>query len=255
MTRHDQIQLLKNNDQNNRLIFETQQSAIELGKFIATNVSAEIHKAKYVVLSADQQRRMNAEQQEFQAKMNAIASETNWITDTFDDIGALGLPIYGTIILGADKDYAANYDGVTGFSDGSEIQYTGLDGNTYSLKPLRLNLALINVTMTHNIVVTQIQGKKGTVKEYMGLGDYDITITGTFASPSPLHSPTDWRKSFHDLVSAPISMPVVSAHLNDIFNIHNIVIQPVDFPQSQGSYNSQDFTIHALSDLVGDVTP
>ncbi|MEI8137589.1 MAG: DUF6046 domain-containing protein, partial [Bacteroidota bacterium] len=50
-----------------------------------------------------------------------------------------------------------------------------------------IDTALFNVTQTKNIITTSIQGRNGTVKEYISLGDYNVTIKGVLTGTNGLY--------------------------------------------------------------------
>jgi len=56
---------------------------------------------------------------------------------------------------------------------------------------LILESVLIEVRQTKNIQRTPVQGRNGTVKEYIADGDYDITIRGVITTPRINSYPLD----------------------------------------------------------------
>ena len=75
----------------------------------------------------------------------------------------LGMPVWANVIL----------------------QYT--DPNTNTTTSIDLQTVLLEVTQTRLIVKTALQGKDGTVKEYISEGDYNIEIIGGIFNQNPKH--------------------------------------------------------------------
>lgn len=105
---------------------------------------------------------------------------------------------------------------------------------------------LITVSQTKNIVRTEIQERDFTVKEYIGLGDYQITITGVITGANGVH-PADKIAKLRKMLNSKESIPVASAWLQNL-GIFNITIESYELPQDAGGYSYQTFSINALSD-------
>lgn len=105
---------------------------------------------------------------------------------------------------------------------------------------------LITIQMAKNIVATTIQGRDGTVKEYISDGDYHINIKGVFTEANGVY-PEDDIEVLKNICKAKSNLSVVSKWLQQ-FDITNIVIDNYSFPQREGFYNTQLFEINALSD-------
>ena len=122
--------------------------------------------------------------------------------------------------------------------DGSQsvIEYEELDFIT----------CLITIQMNKNIIETVIQGKDGSVKEYISDGDYNINIKGVFTEAGGVYPEEDVNK-LKEICQAKASIPIISAWLQQ-FDITDIVIKNYSFPQKEGFYNTQLFEIIAASD-------
>lgn len=121
---------------------------------------------------------------------------------------------------------------------------TGLKRTTTDLK---LQTILLNVTQAKKIVMTEIQGRDGTVKEYIGLDDFEITINGIINGQAG-HNPTDDIISLKNNVLIPrVSIPVVCTYLNNL-GITTITVKDFTLDQEAGGYSKQNFTINCLSD-------
>lgn len=111
---------------------------------------------------------------------------------------------------------------------------------------LRLDSVVMSVSMSKNIVKTSINGRKGTVKEYINDGDYTISISGGIYAQNGKY-PTDDVRTFIALMQEPAPLKVTSKFLK-YFSIHNIVVESYNLPQSEGFTNLQAFEISAISD-------
>jgi len=139
---------------------------------------------------------------------------------------------------GADAD-VRSYLGTPVFSD-IAIQR---DGQT----PLKLETVLIDVSQSKNIVTTAVQGRNGTIKEYIADGDYEITIRGALVNPLDENYPIDQVRDLHQVLLQSDIIDVVSDYLR-IFEIYSIVVTSYRFFQQEGFQNMQLFEIQALSD-------
>jgi hypothetical protein len=111
---------------------------------------------------------------------------------------------------------------------------------------ITMDSVLINVSMSKNIVTTAINGRNGTVKEYVSDGDYNISITGGIFSISNQY-PETAVKILLQLLGSPEPLSVSSKFLQ-MFGIYKIAIQNYNLPQPQGLTNAQAFEISGLSD-------
>lgn len=138
----------------------------------------------------------------------------------------------------------------------TDIQFTGNTwkdnyGNTQSFNTLKFETILVSVNQSKNIVTTDIQGRDGTVKEYIGLGDYSINISGIITGANG-HYPLDEVKNLKRMLDANIAINVVSWYLQNL-DIDNLVIKDYEIGQDLGGYSYQRFTISALSDTPQEI--
>ncbi len=120
-------------------------------------------------------------------------------------------------------------------------------GNGFFNSSLVFDTVLFDVNQEKNIVRTSVQGRKGTVKEYISLGDYMITINGLIVSPYANEAPKKEVNSLRELLELSESLEVSSDFLQ-LFSIHNIAVEGYTFSEVMGSRNQVAFTIRALSD-------
>ena len=132
--------------------------------------------------------------------------------------------------------------------------WTDNQGNTQTIPQLVLDTVLITVTQTRNIIKTPVQGRDGTIKEYIADGDYYIRIRGMLNTGHQEYYPQDNMNILQQFCQAKVSFDVTSYFLSRFGNpattgnITRIVIEDYEFPQLEGDRSSQPFEITALSD-------
>lgn len=125
--------------------------------------------------------------------------------------------------------------------------YTDNQGNTINYPRVDFESILISVTLPRNIVKTKIQGRDGTVKEYIGEDDASISIRGIIAGPNG-HWPIEEVTQLKQVIKAPVAVEVVSAYLQAL-DIHSIVFEDRELNEDEGGYSYQTFTLNAVSDV------
>lgn len=144
------------------------------------------------------------------------------------DKGFFGLPVFDVLTF-ADKDYQT------------------LDKETISIKEFSMGVALIEINQSKNVITTPIQGRNGSVKEYISDGDYNITIRGVISTVNQDTYPEDEVAELIKFLQVPESIEVGSNVLAR-FGITDIVITSYNFPQEEAMRNIQRFEIQALSE-------
>jgi len=145
----------------------------------------------------------------------------------------------GSSILGTAVMTDVTFDSVT---------YTDSQNNEVTTPKLKFDAILVDVTLPRNIVKTEIQGRSGTVKEYIGEGDAQISFRGIITGPNN-HYPIDEVAALKRLIKAPVSIPVISAYLNNL-DIDTIVFEDRTLGQDEGGYSYQAFTLNAIQDIA-----
>lgn len=115
-----------------------------------------------------------------------------------------------------------------------------------------LQTVLVDVAMTKNIVKTAVQGRKGTVKEYISEGDYSVTIRGAVVKEGRDEYPVKEVRELHELLTRTEALSIVSDYLR-IFGIYTIVVESFTFKQQEGFQNVQVFEINCISDTPDDI--
>lgn len=144
------------------------------------------------------------------------------------------------------------YKGVLGTDVYSNLDisggtYTDNTGKQVAFDGIVIDTVLFNVSQSKNILKTNIQGSdNGTVKEYIGMGDYNIDISLIITGDNGVH-PFNKVAQLKRIFDAPMALKVNSYYLNNL-GIFNIVIENYSFPQDMGGYSQQQVSIQAVSD-------
>lgn len=109
------------------------------------------------------------------------------------------------------------------------------------------NEPLISVTGSKYVVKTVVQGIKGTVKEEISTGDYNINIKGVIVNEQSDEFPSDEVRQIRALFEKPGALPVKSAFLS-LFGIDRIVLLQPTFHGVEGHQSQQSYQIMAISD-------
>lgn len=121
---------------------------------------------------------------------------------------------------------------------------------------IEIDAVLMTVTMGKNIVLTPIQGKDGTFKEYIASGDFQIDVDGVLVSDGENTYPTALVELLSQIFTIPDSLGITSEFLNHfgtaspkgLSGIDEVVITDFNFPQERGFRNQQRFTCKMISD-------
>lgn len=127
------------------------------------------------------------------------------------------------------------------------FRYDTIEGETIEIKNgIVIDTVLMSVSQSKNIVTTPIQGRNGTVKEYISDGDYQIDISGMIVSEDRKY-PESEVNELVQILKSPVAINMISEFLN-WFDIHDVVVESFTFPQTEGVRNAQTFTISCISD-------
>ncbi len=119
---------------------------------------------------------------------------------------------------------------------------------------------LIEVTQTRNIVTTAIQGRNGTIKEFISDGDFIVTLTGIINGENRDGKVVDIGNFFPqadvaeliNICKATVPITITSDFLG-LFELDSFVITSYNIPQREGSRDMQPFQITMLSDVPIDL--
>ena len=156
---------------------------------------------------------------------NAISNEV--VRDKELYIGTLGNPVYTNLEIQAGK-------------------YRDEEGREVTFDSIRLDTVLLTISQSKNIATTQIQGRNGTVKEYIGMGDYNISIQGIITGTNGVY-PIDAVSNLKKILVASVPLAVNSWYLQNL-DIDSVVVNDFTLNQVAGGYSYQPFVITCLSD-------
>lgn len=125
-------------------------------------------------------------------------------------------------------------------------QYTDENGTTRNFPRLTFDTVLMTVANSKEIVKSKMQGRRGTVKQYIALGDYDVTINGIITGSNGVYPKQD-VSDLKNMLEANIALNVSSWWLQ-IWDVDQIVVEDYEIPQISGGYSYQPFSIRASSD-------
>lgn len=166
----------------------------------------------------------NVDTQKMAVEQDAMQSDTK----------AFGLPVFDSL----------KFD---------ELSFTSNEGDEITLDAFSMSVVLCEISQTRNVVTTQIAGRNGTVKEYIGDGDFQICIKGMLASQYQNSPPSAQLNALMKFCTAPAAIPVVSNFLN-YFKIYNLVIETYTFRQLEGTRNMIPFELNCLSEPPVEIT-
>lgn len=113
---------------------------------------------------------------------------------------------------------------------------------------VNMQTVLFEVEQQRNIVTTAVQGRNGTIKEYISDGDYTVSIRGLLVDPDPYTYPAAQVQNLRDLLVLPQSLVAVSGFLQ-LFQIYNLVVTGWRMFQMEGFQNVQAFELQCISDV------
>jgi hypothetical protein len=126
------------------------------------------------------------------------------------------------------------------------VQFINSKGEPDATPTMTFQAILLSVSFPRNIVKTTIQGRDGTVKEYIGEGDAQISFRGIICGANG-HYPIDEVNALKALMSAPVAIPVMSTFLQNL-DIHSVVFEDRNLEQEEGGYSYQTFSLNAISE-------
>lgn len=132
------------------------------------------------------------------------------------------------------------------------FSYTDNNGQNVDIgTEIDFDTVLIEVSQTRNIITTAVQGRNGTVKEYISDGDYQISVNGVISTKynnvAPFESDITYINSVFAMLKANVAIPVACNFL-DMFQINSMVVLDYKLNQIEGARNTIGFSMNCLSD-------
>jgi hypothetical protein len=106
---------------------------------------------------------------------------------------------------------------------------------------------LMELNVPTRIVKSDVTDHPGSIKEYMGDGDVEITIRGFLINHAANDIPLADMKALYQVRQQKQALKVTSNLLNSL-GIHYLVIENLSFPEVEAAITMQPFVIDALSD-------
>lgn len=137
-------------------------------------------------------------------------------------------------------------------------KYKNLKGESIPFDGIRIDTVLFEVSIDKNIVRTPINGRDGTVKQYISLGDYAISCQGIIIGESDAVNsgfdvnetnlvPEEDIRKLNEIMRVPQEIEIESEFL-DFFDVSTVVIESATFSQREGFRDSIYFSLGMLSD-------
>lgn len=126
-----------------------------------------------------------------------------------------------------------------------DVEYTDTQGRTIRTNGVIYEAVLITVTQAKKIIRTEIQGRDGTVPEYIGLDDYKVQINGIITGANGVR-PVDEISALKKMLDAPVAIDVACDYLQSL-GIQSLIVDSYEMGQDQGGYSYQTFSIACSS--------
>ena len=101
--------------------------------------------------------------------------------------------------------------------------YTDLEDNTIDYGAVVIDTVIFEVNLVKKIVDTSIQGRDGTVSEYISRGDYIISCRGLISNRDNVF-PLEQVQALRQVLEVPQQVPIISLFLNDVFSIEHVIL-------------------------------
>ena len=127
--------------------------------------------------------------------------------------------------------------------------YERLNGDEVVFSEINLQNILLEVNQRKNIVKTDIQGRNGSFKQYIGDSDFEISVSGLIVAKDHKQGvrPEEEIINFLKMCQSPEALTIESVFL-DLFEIDTVVVDSYKLIQEEGKLDNQTFTMQLLSD-------
>lgn len=185
-----------------------------------------------------------------QALKVKLFRKDEFLQEQEDSTSYLGTPIFDPF-----RFLGGNFFELDDIKQENAIPYPDDEGATGF--GLIIPAAILEVSQSKNIITTSMQGRNGTVKEFVSDGDFAITLTGVIIGRNEDGEvkdignvyPFDDVQKLVTICKVPTPISVVSTFLGAVFGINEVVITDYNIPQREASRDMQPFQISMLSDV------
>lgn len=159
-------------------------------------------------------------------------------TATIEITGYDSVSVYDDVLSGA---YAASnhFEGLPIYMP---LLFEKIEGTS---EDLLLESAILEINRPKNIVVTTLQGRDTSVKEFINNGDFVLSVSGIICKKG-VGYPMEQVKNLAKFFAAKVSIPIVHEVLN-MLGVYELVITSSSLPSSPFT-NAQPYSFNALSE-------
>lgn len=158
-----------------------------------------------------------------------------WSEDETDNLSQFGTPILERIVLKGGT-YKA-FEIKNGVPVAKQANYAAYEFEGWPM---------IDVSQDKVIVTTPINGRDGTVKEYIYMDDHQVTIRGVLIGEGNSY-PYDARREMTNMFKINNAYGVESRVLNEM-GVLSLVVKSIQFNDLEGYNNVCPYTISCISD-------
>lgn len=162
-------------------------------------------------------------------------------------LNSLGLQYLRPLLYGVPKSEAAEPPYYTRQLKTPVWDAVKLFDNDNPATAIFMEIALVDATLPKIVKETAVQGRAGTVKEYIATGDWQLTIRGAVFSEDKNAYPLKDIDNLVKLSKLKKQIAVESQLINHI-GVTNVVIKSLVFKQQTGCMNKMAFEISCISD-------
>ena len=135
-------------------------------------------------------------------------------------VSSLGTPVYSDLTL-LGVEYTDNLTGKTvtlendRYRSATNLPVAGNNSGIGTAFYMNIETVLITVNRAARVIKTPIQGRDGTVKEYIGLDDANLTINGIITGRNGVY-PFEEVARLRRWLEAPVSKGIVARWLGNL---------------------------------------
>lgn len=130
------------------------------------------------------------------------------------------------------------------------------NAETIPQNPIEIPICKIDYTQKKKVVETHLINQKGSVKEVPFVYSPQITIQGVLVGSYEFPNKEDVIEGkpkkdmeiLNELCREALSFNIDSVYLKEVFGVERLIIEEINFPQSNDRYNIQDFIMFCKAD-------
>lgn len=106
---------------------------------------------------------------------------------------------------------------------------------------------VVDISCSKNIIKTQLTKVKGSVKEFINIGDFELEFKGLMINYDSMTFPLEAQAKMKNFFAATSRVNITSKLVNG-YGIFNMIVEDIKFPSMAGFANCQPFQIKCVSD-------